>query len=649
MKHLIASLAATLLLFGASSASAEPLSNSDRQAYRSAFGAARASNWSAAKQLAAGASERLPSKILLWFELGRSDTARFLDIVDFAERNPDWPQLDALREHAEQVVDDVPDAIVRGYFELHGPLTPKGRLRFAAVLANAGQREAAITRIRELWLQPDIGPDIEKTILDGYTEILRPQDHAQRLDRLLWAAQPSAARRQMPRAPEVSRLVAEARLAFEDQRDDAEAMFARVPETLRYDPGLILDRARWLRRNDRLEDAVATLRQRPADLVRPAAWISEREIVVRRLLDEGKHQLAYALATWRGLGESGTALAEASFLSGWIALRWLGDAATAYQHFSALYENATLSATRARGAFWMARAADAMGKPDVARSWFAVAAALGATFYGQLASASLHTAVQLEFPPEPQPSQQNIDALNASELVRGARMLAEIGQDDLAKLFVLKVAASAKTPGEQKLVARLASALGALDVAIAAAKRAGQDGVPLLSEGFPILTFKPHPSVEAPLVLAIARQESAFDKAAVSRAGALGVMQLKPETAHEITKALGMQFSKERLVIDATYNLTLGQAFLDRLLERFGGSYLLAAAAYNAGPARVKQWLDAFGDPRGHTVDPVDWIESIPYPETRNYVQRVLENLQIYRLRLGTAKSTLTLALDLQR
>jgi peptidoglycan lytic transglycosylase len=649
MKHLVAFLAATLLLFSASSASAELLSNSDRQAYRSAFSAARASNWSAANELAAGASERLPSKIVLWLELERSDTARFPDIVDFAERNPDWPQLDVLREHAEQVMDDVPDGTIRAYFEAHRPLTPKGSLRFATVLANAGQREAAVTRIRELWVQSDIGPDIEEAIIDRYGDLLRPQDHARRLDRLLWAAQPSAARRQMPRAPDDSRLVGEARLAFEDQRDDAEAIFTRIAETLRDDPGLILDRARWLRRNDRLEDAVASLRQRPADLVRPAAWISEREIVVRRLLDEGKYEPAYALATWRGLGESGTALVESTFLSGWIALRRLGDAAAAYKHFSALYENATLSATRARGAFWMARAAEAMGKLDVARSWFAVAAALGTTFYGQLASASLHTAVQVEFPPEPQPSQQEIDALNASELVRAARMLAEIGQDDLAKIFVLKVAASAKTEVDQKLVAALASALGAFDVAIAAAKRAGHNGVPLLAEGFPILAFKPHPSVESPLVLAIARQESAFDKAAVSRAGALGLMQLKPETAREITKALGMQFSKERLVADATYSLTLGQAFLDRLLERFGGSYVLAAAAYNAGPARVKQWLDAFGDPRGHAIDPVDWIESIPYPETRNYVQRVLENLQIYRLRLGTAKSAFTLAQDLQR
>src|SRR5215472_5532695 len=205
MKHPIAFFAATLLLFSASGASAELLPNSDRQAYRQAFGAARTSNWSAAKQLAAGASERLPSKILLWFELGRSDTAHFPDIVDFAERNPDWPQLDALREHAEQVMDDVPEATVRAYFELHRPLTPKGSLRFATVLANAGQREAAITRIRELWLQPDIGPDIEQAVLDGYGGVLRPQDHAQRLDQLLWAAQPSAARRQMTRAAEGAR------------------------------------------------------------------------------------------------------------------------------------------------------------------------------------------------------------------------------------------------------------------------------------------------------------------------------------------------------------------------------------------------------------------------------------------------------------
>ena len=253
------------------------------------------------------------------------------------------------------------------------------------------------------------------------------------------------------------------------------------PERLRNEPGLVLESARWYRRMDRLDEAAKTLQQPPPDLVRPAAWWRERDILVRRLLEKGKDQLAYALAAWRGLGETGAAAAEAEFLSGWIAFRRLNDPKSAYEHFSTLYASATLPASQARGAYWQARAAEAMGNQEAARHWLTVAAAHGITYYGQLAAARLDSAVHLDFPPEPRPSPQEIDAFERMELVRAARMLAEIGQDDLARLFVLQVAAAAKTPVDQKLVATLAETTDALDVAIAAAKGAGRDGVPLLA------------------------------------------------------------------------------------------------------------------------------------------------------------------------
>ena len=649
MSPLRAFFAVLLYLCAVHGACAKSLSPSDRQAYSAAFAAARASNWLAARELVKGAREQLPAKSLLWLELMQSDTARFPDIVAFAEGNADWPRLGMLRQHAEQVMDDVPDADVLAYFDTRPPLTPKGRLRFAAALAGAGQREALLSLIRQTWLTPDLGPDDEQAILDRYADVLRPEDHASRLDLLLWAGQPSAARREIPRAPEERQMVAQARLALAELSDDAEAVLARVPERLRNEPGLVLESARWYRRMDRLDEAAKTLQQPPPDLVRPAAWWRERDILVRRLLEKGKDQLAYALAAWRGLGETGAAAAEAEFLSGWIAFRRLNDPKSAYEHFSTLYASATLPASQARGAYWQARAAEAMGNQEAARHWLTVAAAHGITYYGQLAAARLDSAVHLDFPPEPRPSPQEIDAFERMELVRAARMLAEIGQDDLARLFVVQVAAAAKTPVDQKLVATLAETTDALDVAIAAAKGAGRDGVPLLAEGFPLVGFERRGAVEPPLVLAIARQESGFDTTAVSHADARGVMQLLPDTARDVAKSAGMPFSADRLTRDPAYNLALGQAFLGRLLDRFGGSYVLVLAAYNAGPARVSQWLDTFGDPRRDTVDPVDWIESIPFPETRNYVERVLENLQIYRLRLGAGERAFTLVQDLRR
>jgi soluble lytic murein transglycosylase len=226
-------------------------------------------------------------------------------------------------------------------------------------------------------------------------------------------------------------------------------------------------------------------------------------------------------------------------------------------------------------------------------------------------------------------------------------MLSEIDQPELAKVFLLQVNETAKTQLEYEQVATLAEAIGVLDVEIVAAKHAGRDGIPPLAQGFPLIPLGAGGTSERPLVLALTRQESGFDKGAVSRSDARGLMQLKPSTARDMAKSIGIPFSADRLLTDASYNLTLGQAYLDKLLDAFAGSYMLAAAAYNAGPRRVKQWLETHGDPR--TADPVDWIESIPFPETRNYVQRVFENLQVYRLRLGDRARAFTLAEDLRR
>jgi soluble lytic murein transglycosylase len=644
-------LVAAVLFLGAvhGAAAQELLSPTDRQAYVAAFAAARAADWPAARALAAGAHERLPAKVLLWLELMRDDAARFADIVAFADANPDWPRLGMLRRHAEQVMDDVPDDVARAYFAAHPPVTPQGKLRLAAILAGAGERQALAALVRQMWVAPDLGPDDEQAVLSHYADLLRPEDDAQRLDRLLWAGQFSAARREMPRAPADWQRLAEARLAFAGFDDDAEAAFARVPENLRRDPGLVLERVRWYRHHDRLDDAVQVLQQPPAELVRPASWWGERDTLVRRLLDEHRDRLAYTLAAWRGLRETGAALVEAEFLSGWIALRRLDDPTAAAAHFTALYKEATLPATAARGAYWLARAAEARGMREDARHWLTLAAAHGLTYYGQLAAARLGGAVDPVFPPEPQPPAAEASAFEAGELVRTARLLAALGQGDLARAFVAQVAATVPpASADQKLVASLADATGAFDIGITAAKRGGRDGVPWLAEGYPVMRFD-HGAVEPPLVLAIARQESGFDVSAVSRADARGIMQLRPETARGVARALGLPFSAGRLTSDAAYNLALGQAFLGRLLDRFGGSYVLAAAAYNAGPARVSQWLDTIGDPRGGGVDPVDWIEGIPYAETRNYVERVLENLQVYRLRLGAGVRAFTLAQDLRR
>ena len=644
-------IAFTLLILCATSpARAGLLTPQDQAVYRAAFALARANDWPAARQMAARASERLPAKTLQWLELTRSGTAGFADIVGFADGNPHWPLQGVLRERAEAASADIPDGVLLPYFQKNPPTTPKGKLRLADMLVASGQGDAATSVIRALWLAPDLDPDTERAVLDRYGARLRPEDHAARLDRVIAAGLSSAAGRLLPLVPQDQRLLGEARLALASLHPNAPDLVSRVPPRLRRDAGLLIDEARWNRRLDHLDAAAQILLDAPKALHRPVAWWTESQILARRLIEAGDDRLAYEVLTRHTPSDDGAAAhAEADFLAGWLALRRLNEPKTAYARFTRLYQAAKLPASRSRSAYWAARAAEGAGEGDNARHWLTAAADYETTYYGQLAAARLRRAVLPKFPPEPFLSPDEIGRFDDNELFRAARMLSEIGQDDLAKPFLQRLNAAATTPGAARQVATLAEMTHHLDIAISAAKRAGFNGVPLLETGFPVIPIQRDGTAEKPLVLAIVRQESAFDVSAVSSSDARGLMQLKPATAKQVAKTLSLPFSADRLVADANFNLTLGSAYLDKMLDKFAGSYVLSIAAYNAGPNRVAQWLSDHGDPRDGSIDVVDWIELIPFGETRNYVQRVLENLQVYRLRVGDREQAFKLARDLKR
>ncbi|MBV8472635.1 MAG: lytic transglycosylase domain-containing protein, partial [Hyphomicrobiales bacterium] len=514
------------------------------------------------------------------------------------------------------------------------------------ILTTAGQTDAARSLVRELWTSGALNGAEEDVVLERHAGDLRPEDHIARLDRLLWDGQAAPARRALPRVPEEWRLLGEARLALAAGQSGADEIAARVPKALQDNPGLRLDLIRWARRQHRLEQAAALIRNPPGDLGRPAAWSAERDTLLRQLLDDGKSDLAYDLATQRGFRESDAESADLEFVSGWIALRRLAHPEVAYGHFVRLHSSVKLPVSIARGAYWSGLAAEARGAADDAHRWFTAAAEQGVTYYGQLAAARLGTAPAPTFPDLPQAGADERNSFEQQEFVRATRQLMEIGAAEFARPFLFRLDANAPTPAGHGLVATLADKAGCLDVALAAAKRANP-GVPSLALGFPMIRVETAGSATPPLVLAIIRQESGFDPAAVSRADARGLMQLQPATAKTVAHAIAAPFSAERLLTDPDYNISLGAAYLGRLLDTFNDSLVLAIAAYNAGPARVKQWVATYGDPRDSSVDVVDWIEELPFSETRNYVQRVLENLQVYRLRGGDKARAFTLAHDL--
>jgi soluble lytic murein transglycosylase len=527
-------------------------------------------------------------------------------------------------------------------------VTPLARLRQADILMDSGHQQQAIDLIRAVWVESDFTAFEEKSLLQRYHGILRGEDQAQRLDRLIWDGQTTQAKRMLRHVGPDTAALGEARLALAEMEPGAERLIARVPAQLQRNPGLLFERMRWRRHKDHDDDAAEILEHAPADLGRPAAWATERLILVRRLLADDKAPLAYRLAVRHGLTEGAT-FAELEFFAGWVALRFLHQPDAAYNHFVRLYDEVKLPISIARGAYWAARAAEAMGYKQLGAAWYATAAQQITTYYGQLAAMQLGGTISATALAEPQPRPEDVTAFNQNELVRLARELAECSADDYVPPFLRRLVDQAKSPAEFTLAAHLAKEVARPDLAVTAAKYASYSGVTLLEEGYPLTELPPGGQIEPPLLLAMTRQESAFDRQATSSAGALGLMQLMPATASRIAKSLRLPFSPTRLTSDMRYNVTLGRAYLGSLIDNFSGSYVLAIAAYNAGPARVREWMQDYGDPRTGKVDVIDWIESIPYSETRNYVQRVLENLQVYRLRLSKETLSFSLASDLKR
>lgn len=635
-------------LLGMGVTRAQALSTSDKRLYHAAFANTQKGDWKAAARDADMAHDPLPREALHWLAIIHgANGASFAEITRFIETHPNWPGQTALEQSAEESINGVPDGTVADWFAKHPPITTAGKLRQADIWMATGRIADAQALIRTAWIDSDLSAFDERSMYQRYHDVLRVQDHEKRLDRLLWNNQVAAAQRILPLVPPDPRDVAEARLALITFAGDADSLVDRVPPAYRNDPGLLYDRIRWRRLKNLDDGALDLLVVAPSDPAHATQWANERQIMARRALAMGRPDLAFRVAE-QHQALSGQNFAELEFLTGWIALRFLNQPNVAYTHFVKLYDGGTFPITIARAAYWAGRAAEAMGNRQLANSWFDTAAQRFTTYYGQLA-ASTPGITSTRSVHEPQPSAAEINAFDREVLVRLTRDLAEAGADEVVTPFFRRLCDTAATPDQYMLMARLARTIDRPDLAIEAAKRASYAGVNLIAEGYPILELPKGGNVETALLLAMTRQESAFSHEAVSSAGARGLMQLMPHTASIIAKTLHIRFSQKRLTTDRRYNVTLGRAYLNDLLTNFSGSYVLAIAAYNAGPARVKDWMSLFGDPRSASVNVIDWIESIPYSETRNYLQRVLENLQIYRLRLGKTGLTFTLASDLKR
>lgn len=612
--------------------SAETLSEAERHRYAAAMTLLQEGNADRGLAMARPGTHPLADKIVTWLDLGRRNSpAGFAALSAFIEANPDWPGLFGLHRNAElQLPEALAPAEVLAWFGERLPITGTGALRHVAAMWDSGQKSGAAMAARRHWLEVRFTADEERVFHSRFKSLLRPEDETARLDRLLWDQQTDAAERQIRRVPAGPAALARARLALMQNRPGVDALIGRIPAALRDDPGLVYERAAWRQQRGRFEGVVELLDALPADTPQNAAWWRLRNWVVWRALDRRDYALAYRMSAGHGHSEN-IPFADGEWQAGWLALKYLKRPAQAYEHFVRLHDGVTSDISKSRGAFWAGEAATEMQKPADARRWYEAAAVHSATFYGQLAAQRLGQAHEPPSVPLLVIPAERKAAFEARDTVEAVRLLGLLDQPRLQDLFVARLRQDAQTLDDYRLLVELARQAGRDDLALRTAKAARRDGHDLHPLLYPRRTLPVGPAPEPALVLAVMRQESEFYPAARSPVGALGLMQVMPATARDVARRIGLPFSRDRLTKDPDYNLRLGQAYLHQLLTEFGGSYILALAAYNAGPTRARNWIDLYGDPRDPAVDQLNWIERIPFSETRNYIQRILESLVVYR------------------
>lgn len=613
-----------------------------------AMEAVRARDWQAAAAEVAGQPPAVAA-VVDWHRL-RAGDGRFDDYMAFIAAYPDWPGMAALRVRGEGTIpaDAAPEAVF-AFFGPDQPQTGDGVLRLAAALEAADRPAEAQALAVRAWQTLALGPLAESTLLAIYGQALADHQIA-RMDAMLWLGATAAVERQRPRVPEAWRELADARLALRLDAPGVDTRIAAVPAELAGDPGLAWERMEWRARRDRTDEVIALMLDRSASaarLGRPEAWAPRRADLARQLMRAGDPKRAYALASSHHLAE-GADYADLEWLSGFLALRKLGDPQTALAHFRNVRSAVATPISLGRAGYWEGRALEALERPADAAVAYAFAARYQSSFYGQLA------AERAGLPMDPLLAGTEIFAVPRhpgfarSSVYAAGVALAEADETVLAARFLAHLAESLDRDQIGQMLAET-ERLGSPYIQLQIAKRAAEQGIMLHRAYFPVIEMPEVnvPDVAPELALAIARRESEFNAGVVSAAGARGLMQVMPATAEHMAGRVGLPYALGRLTEDPVYNARLGTAYLQDLRDRFGAATVFVVAGYNAGPGRPMRWAEAYGDPRSGAVDPVDWIETIPFDETRNYIMRVTESLAPYRARLRGAPVPLTLQAEI--
>jgi soluble lytic murein transglycosylase len=630
------------------------LSDQDQASLREALRAASSGDVGRAESLRAGLTDPVARKLVLWEMVDQAgERLPFLEL-DQARRDLwGWPRAQRRQIVAEKQLEAQgmsPSSVV-AWFKGADPQSAEGAIALAAAYRASGRNDDATTLIKHFWRDKVFEADPQARMLARFGDVLTQDDHVRRSEMLLYGQQGPAARDMIPLLPNDQQELARVRMAYREGLSGAEVTLENLPANLQDDPGIAYERARRLLKERQPQLALAIARRLPpfppGDDAASAVWQVRKSLVVAAL---GQHdyQTAYQIAAGNGM-RIGSDFAEAEFYAGWLALTKLHRPDLAEQHFAHIQEVGSSPITQSRALYWRARAVEAAGDPIGSRDLFSQAAAFPTAFYGQLAAEKIGQK-ELDLGHDPVPSPADRARFDGREQIQAIRLLHDAGLGELMRAFVLATADTLPKAEEYALLIDQLRSYGEQDLSMRVARLGAQHGYILPDRDYPLLTSPPPANgAEPAFVLSIARQESNFDPSARSPgAGARGLMQLMPATAAVLARRLGEPYSASRLY-EADYNVRLGTYYLGNMVDNFGGSYVMAAASYNAGPNHMPDWTASCGDPRTSTTDPVDFIECIPFSETRNYVMRIMESLEVYRARMNGGRGQLTLTRDLKR
>ncbi len=613
---------------------AEELNAKQLKILNKAISAIKKDNFTEAEKYATKIDNKIAQKYITWKILINRKHSKFVDLANFIKQNPHWPQLHIMQKQIEAMNDDgIPENELKNWYIKYPPTSPEGKYDTALFALKEGKESVAKEIILNIWKDDAINSDLQKNILKKFRKYIDSKNSFARADKMLWHGQITQATRIESLLTDSDRKLIEARIDLQKGRNSANQSLKKLSKSQQSNEGLKFDRAVWRRKHKFHKDAIDMLAEQPSNSIYPELWWRERNYYARESLQDKKFKDAYKIASKHGMSLFGPEYMEAEWLSGWIALEKLKNNNDAVKHFARIVGKAKTSISSARGYYWYGIALEKSGNTTEATKMLQLAAKYPNTFYGQLAATKITPSRDFTLPPAITVTKDTYNKVRHSELTSVIQMLMAEDMTKEATLFATKLSMLANNDAEKiATIDVLMKHIKSPMLAVTISRKFNKEKSLIdIYNSYPTLSLPQGIEIEKAMVMAIVRQESNFDTNAVSHAGARGLMQLMPATARRMAKDLKKPFNTDMLNDNPTYNVTIGSHYFAKILGELDNNYIMSIASYNAGYYRVKQWIKDYGDPRKGEINILDWVESIPFSETRNYVQRVSENLQLYR------------------